>query len=95
MGLAFPTRGLTLVVHMLCCAVLCCAACVVLCCAVKEMLLSSSLNLLMLCVPLGIAAHMCSWGPTAVFTLVRVSPQACSGAAPVHGSHQEPGSVTR
>jgi hypothetical protein len=50
--------------------VLWCAACVVLCCAVKEMLLSSSLNILMLCVPLGIAAHMCKWGPTAVFTLV-------------------------
>lgn len=43
--------------------------CCVLCCAVKEMLLSSSLNFLMLCVPLGIAAQYCNWGATAVFIL--------------------------
>jgi Ca2+:H+ antiporter len=33
------------------------------------MLLSSSLNILMLCVPLGIAARYCNWGPVAVFVL--------------------------
>lgn len=44
--------------------------CAVLRCAVKEMLLSSSLNILMLCVPLGIAAHLCSWGAIPVFMLV-------------------------
>lgn len=37
--------------------------------AVKEMLMSSSLNILMLCVPLGIAAQFCNWGATAVFVL--------------------------
>jgi hypothetical protein len=36
------------------------------------MLLSSSLNILMLCVPLGIAAQYCNWGATAVFVLVSV-----------------------
>jgi hypothetical protein len=39
-------------------------------CAVKEMLLGSKINLLMLCVPLGIAAHLAQWGATAVFILV-------------------------
>lgn len=38
--------------------------------AVKEMLLSSSLNILMLCVPLGIAAQLCAWGAVPVFLLV-------------------------
>eukprot|EP00878_Enallax_costatus_P033613 GHUV01037148.1.p1 GENE.GHUV01037148.1~~GHUV01037148.1.p1 ORF type:complete len:357 (+),score=74.62 GHUV01037148.1:890-1960(+) len=37
--------------------------------AVKEMLLSSKLNVLMLCVPLGIAAYLAHWGATATFVL--------------------------
>ncbi|KAF6256053.1 cation exchanger 1 [Scenedesmus sp. NREL 46B-D3] len=37
--------------------------------AVKEMLLGSKINILMLCVPLGVAAQMAQWGATAVFML--------------------------
>jgi hypothetical protein len=40
-------------------------------CAVKEMLLDSKINILMLCVPLGVAAHLAQWGATSVFLLVR------------------------
>jgi hypothetical protein len=44
-----------------------------LCSAVKEMLLGSKINILMLCVPLGVAAHMAQWGATSVFILVSSS----------------------
>lgn len=40
-----------------------------LCRVVKEMLLSSSLNILMLCVPLGFAARYAEWGAVPVFIL--------------------------
>lgn len=41
------------------------------CPAVNEMVLSSKINILMLCVPLGIAAQLAHWGAIAVFILVR------------------------
>jgi hypothetical protein len=40
------------------------------------MLLGSKINILMLCVPLGVAAQMAQWGATAVFMLVSSSSQA-------------------
>lgn len=47
----------------------CTPCCAVLCRVVKEMLLSSSLNILMLCVPLGFAARYAEWGAVPVFIL--------------------------
>jgi hypothetical protein len=49
--------------------------------AVKEMVLSSKLNFLVICVPLGIAAQLAHWGSTAVFLLVSCSTRRAATAA--------------